>query len=396
MKPLKILYACGPIDAASVYQYWVKGEIDPYHCTIPFVYQFYDLCRALKAEGYVVSRSPRLARIQTEQFTIEHRPVLFQNRGALLFYWGQLWTGLQLILTTIAYRPDVLVIQSGRVFPFFLSPIAWLGVKVVPSYHITLWPKYRPKRRIYQFILALSRRLFQKDAAAILSTSPDITEQIQELTHGRHRPITQFLSIYQPEQFADLAPPVHNPDDFRVLYVGRMHENKGIFDLLAIAQRFAQAGLPQIHFDLCGTGPYLEQLQQQAHAVGVSDRFVCHGHCHRPQLMEMYAQAQVVIVPTTTRFTEGLNQVVIEGVLSGRPVITSAVCPAIHYVRAAAVEVPPDDTPAYGDAILQLYHNPELYAQKYQASQQLRDRFFDLSEGWGEKFKAILVEQGLV
>ncbi|MEM8637534.1 MAG: glycosyltransferase family 4 protein [Cyanobacteria bacterium P01_G01_bin.54] len=396
MKPLKILYACGPIDAASVYDYWLKGEIDPYHFTIPFVYQFYDLCRALNAQAHVIARCPRPASIQVAQLTIEHHPALFQDRGALLYYLGQIWTGLRLIWTAIAQRPDVLVIQSGRVFPFFLSPIAWLGIKVIPSYHITLWRKYRPKSWTRQLILALSRHLFQKDCAAILSTSPDITDQIQELTRGRHRPIIQFLSIYQPQQFAGIAPPVHNRECFTVLYVGRMHENKGIFDLLAIAQRFARAGLTQIHFDLCGTGSALNALQQQATAAGVSDRFACHGHCRRPQLMAMYAQTQVVIVPTTTHFTEGLNQVVIEGVLAGRPVITSAVCPAVHYVQAAAVEVPPDDVQAYGDAILQLYHDREYYDLKHQASQQLRDRFFDRSEGWGAKFRGILVEQGLV
>lgn len=396
MKRLKILYASGPVDATSVYHHWRKGEVDPYHCTIPFVYQFYDLCRELDAQAYVLSRCPTPSDFRDGNFRIKHSPVPFQRSSALLYYWGQIWVGLRLIATAIAFRPQVLVIQGGRTFPFFLSPIAWLGIKVIPSYHCVLWAKYRPQSKLMQGIWKLNRRLFAKDCAAILSTSPDITEQIKTLTEGNHRPITQFLSIYQPQQFDHIPPPVHCQNPFNVLYVGRMTHNKGIFDLLAIAQRFRGAGQTTIHFDLCGTGPDLAPLQAAVEAAGLQDIFVCHGHCNRPQLLDRYEQAQVVIVPTTTRFTEGLNQVVLEGVLSGRPVITSAVCPAIHYVREAAIEVPPDDVQAYGDAILKLYSDPDFYHQKHLACVAIRDRFFDLSQGWGAKFKAILQTQGII
>ncbi|MDB9495536.1 glycosyltransferase [Spirulina major CS-329] len=395
MKPLKILYASGPVDAASVYNYWRNGEVDPNHCTLPFVYQFFDLCRSLNAQFYVLSRCQRPGVIQDGNGKIKHSPVPFETSSPLLYYGGQLWAGLHLIWEAIAYRPDVLVIQGGRVFPFFLSPIAWLGIKVVPSYHCVLWAKYRPQSQAMKLIWALNRRLFTKDATAILSTSPDITAQIHELTQGKPRPITQFLSIYQPDQFNDFAPPQHDQSCFKILYVGRMRENKGIFDLLTIAQRFRAEDYTTIQIDLCGTGPDLEPLQAAAAAAGLSDRFVCHGHCSRPVLLEKYEQAQVVIVPTTTRFVEGFNQVVLEGVLSGRPVITSAVCPAIHYVREAVMEVPPDDVQAYGDAILKLYHDPELYHEKHRTCLEIRDRFFDLSQGWGAKFHSILQAQGL-
>jgi hypothetical protein len=138
MKPLKILYASGPVDAASVYDYWCKGEVDPYHCTLPFVYQFFDVCQHLDAQWYVISCCPRPSHIRGEGMRIKHSPVLFQSSTPLLYYWGQLCMGLHLIWETIAYWPDVLVIQDGRVFPLFLSPLAWLGIKVVPSYHCVL------------------------------------------------------------------------------------------------------------------------------------------------------------------------------------------------------------------------------------------------------------------
>ena len=66
-----------------------------------------------------------------------------------------------------------------------------------------------------------------------------------------------------------------------------------------------------------------------------------------------FASSHAVIVPTTSRFEEGFNMVCAEAILAGRPVITSAVCPALAYIREAAIEVQPDNIDQYYQAILQ-------------------------------------------
>jgi glycosyltransferase involved in cell wall biosynthesis len=99
-------------------------------------------------------------------------------------------------------------------------------------------------------------------------------------------------------------------------------------------------------------------------------------------MMELYEKCHVVIVPTTSDFVEGFNKVVAEGVLAGRPVITSSVCPALEYVREAVVEVPPDQSAAYGYAILELRNNPGMYEGKRMASSRVREQFYDTNRGW--------------
>lgn len=115
------------------------------------------------------------------------------------------------------------------------------------------------------------------------------------------------------------------------------------------------------------------------------------GHCSKLQMQKMFNQAHVVIVPTKTEFVEGLNRVVIEGVLSGRPVITSAVCPALSYVRDAVVEVPPDDVKAYGDALIKLCDDQKFYEQKQRNCLGLQQQFYDTSHSWGTALKSVLV-----
>ncbi len=79
--------------------------------------------------------------------------------------------------------------------------------------------------------------------------------------------------------------------------------------------------------------------------------------------------------------------VIAEGILGGRPVVTSSVCPALDYVRDAVVEVPPDDVSAYTLAIRRLVTEPDLYRSKRAACNSLRDQFLDDSQGWGAALK---------
>jgi len=138
-----------------------------------------------------------------------------------------------------------------------------------------------------------------------------------------------------------------------------------------------------VEFDLCGDGSQLEDLRRAAANAGVAAQFRCHGHSPRPFMQQMYERCHVVIVPTTTHFVEGFNKVVAEGVLAGRPVITSSVCPALEYVHEAVVEVRPDDPTAYGDAVLRLKDDAALYETKRLGCATVRAQFYDVNLGWG-------------
>jgi glycosyltransferase involved in cell wall biosynthesis len=167
-----------------------------------------------------------------------------------------------------------------------------------------------------------------------------------------------------------------------VFFAGRIEWNKGVFDLLDIAKRFKADGRIDIEFDLCGDGSALPALRQAATDAGLSDRFRCHGHSTQPFMRQMYQQCHIVIAPTTSEFVEGFNKVVAEGVLAGRPVITSSVCPALEYVAPAVVEVPPDDPTAYGEAILRLLEDKALRESKQQGCAAVAPQFYDPAKSW--------------
>lgn len=79
-----------------------------------------------------------------------------------------------------------------------------------------------------------------------------------------------------------------------------------------------------------------------------------------------------------------------EAILAGRPLVTSAVCPALEYVKEAAVEVPPDDVPAYCRALLDLANDRGLYERKIAACKPIQEQFYDVSNGWGSKLRELI------
>jgi glycogen synthase len=79
-----------------------------------------------------------------------------------------------------------------------------------------------------------------------------------------------------------------------------------------------------------------------------------------------------------------------ESILAGRPVITSAVCPALQYVRAAAVEVQPDDVDGYYEALLRLANDQELYEAKVAACRVAQEQFYDPGTSWKARMGKVL------
>lgn len=381
-RPLRLFYAAGPGNVLETYHYWRQDQADPSQIAVTYSGQFYDLCHKLGAKGYVISSFSDQATWQDEQFIIKHRPNPLRSAAGLVYHFGYLLYGLRIVLSALLWRADVAVVANGTTYWFVLAILTVFGVRVIPSIHCVLWCKFLPRKRIEHLITVFDRPALAA-SAAILAVSKDIVEQVQQVMgHHPHALALEFLPFYYREEFRDIPLPDPKQSPFKVLYIGRIEENKGVFDLLEIAQRFHDAGRDDIHFGFCGTGSALEPLKQAAQQANLKT-VEFYGYCYKPQVKERLGQAHVLIVPSKTTFIEGFGKVVAEGILAGRPVITSQVCPALSYVRPAVVEVLPDDVQGYGDAILKLRDDLTFYCSKQQGCLEVQEQFYDFSRSWG-------------
>ncbi len=395
-KPLRILYVTGPGDIIGTYRYWEKQQDDPAQVSVTYSGQFYDVCQNLGATGYAIATQPKKAVYKAENFILEHRPRPLIHARGLLYHLGLVWYGLGILISALRWRIDLAVVANGTMHWFMLLLMPLLGIKVVPSLHCVLWLKHQPIKKSQRILLALDRYLFQK-STAILAVSAEILQQVatvipasQRLSQVNTPKLVEFLPLYRAHEFNDVQPVNFHRQPFRVLFVGRIERDKGIFDLLQMAEQLVLQGRYPIHFDVCGIGSDLDELQQSVKVLGLEAAFTCHGYCQKVQLRRLFSQSHVVIAPTTTRFVEGFCKVVAEGILVGRPVLTSRVCPALSYVRPGVVEVEPDNVPQYIEALLKLYQDREFYQQKLQGCLTVQSPFYDRRRSWGYQLEQVI------
>lgn len=380
----RIVYLAGPGNVISTYQFWKKGEHDPKELNVTYSGQFYSVCERLDIQAHVISSNGSVELVSDDRFIIEHRPNSLDKKGGALYHIGQLKYGLNIMYTALKFKADYVLISAGTHW-FMLWPLSIFGIKVIPTIHCMLWPKYKPRKLINKCIDFINGLFFQYAAYEVMSASKEITRQL-DISGINKEKVHEFLPYYLDSGFKDIKQPLAGIKPFRLLFIGRVEKVKGVFDLLDVFNLLLSKGL-MLELDYCGKGAALEELK----ALTNDNALIrCHGHCNQTQLLLILESSHCVAVPTRAELFEGFNQVVVESVLAGRPVVTSDVCPAIDYVMPAVVECEPDNISSYAEGIERLYRDEAFYQSKRDACEALQHKFYDKNNSWGHILEAII------
>jgi glycosyltransferase involved in cell wall biosynthesis len=322
--------------------------------------------------------------LRDEPFIVENRPKLISRPHGLSYHLNQLLSGLSLIWSALRFGAHIVVADSGATHWFMLSLLKLARVRVVACLHNTLWPNgFFPTGGVKRTLIALDGWFWRNCADATLCVSPECQRQVERIAAGRHGPIFQFRAQYLRDLFETVPPPPpHEARPFRVLFVGRVERAKGVFDLLAIAQRLEQQFPGQFTYDLCGSGNELEGLKTAIQDRKLGGLLQPLGRVSREDLVKAYGNSHVVIIPTRSSFTEGMPAVASEAVLTGRPLITSRLSNALDVLEGAVVEALPDDPESYVQCLERLLTDRDLYENCCTACLSLRKQFYDRCLGW--------------
>jgi glycogen synthase len=386
---LRIVYVPGAVDVLQTYAHWRDGRADPSQLHETYSGQFFSLCRSMGWEALVLSSASTRSALRAPGLEIRQRPIPFERSHWVLYHAGQVWEGVRIALAARRFRADVVVASSMRHW-FSLWAVKLCAAPVVPSLFCTLWSA-REGPPHPSVVRRLNAAMFGRGAAAVMSMSRRITQQVQLLAGRDPASIHEFLPVYDRRLFATIAPPPESVEPFRVLFAGRLERYKGVFDLLEVAESLRRQGEGGVEFDLCGDGPARRALSAAIEQAGLSTTFRLHGHCLRERMTELLGKAHVVIVPTRTDFIEGFNQVIAEAVLAGRPVVSSSVCPAVEYVQPAVVEVAADDPDEYAQAIIRLRRDRRFYLAKRSGCEEAQRLFYDARRSWSAVLREVVL-----
>lgn len=386
--PLRVFYAAGPGDVVGTFRHWKAGRDDPSQISVTYSQQFFTVCRELGVRATVMSWNPRADREEDGDFLVINRPRHpWTDRGGWRYHLGEQLHLLNLAWTAVRHRADVMLLGGGGHLAL-LRLLRLGGKQLVVDCPNVLWRTHAARKRSEAVLRRLERGVYRRQAVALTSVSCDVTRQLEEVAGGRPRPILEYLPLYRRDTFRRSPPPPASRP-FRVVFAGRVEESKGAPMLAELARRF-RAGGRDILIEVCGTGGALPSLQRCVEDEGLGSHLLLHGYCMRDRLSEIYDRSHAVIVPTTSDFIEGFNMVVAEGVLAGRPVVTSAVCPAVNYFGDAVLEVGVDDVDGYQRAVEALAGDAALYERVRSAGAGAGARLFDPANSFGAALRAVL------
>jgi glycosyltransferase involved in cell wall biosynthesis len=391
--PLRILYLAGPGDATSVLRSIAEGR--PFDAVAHVAYsgQFFHVCQELGAHVLTLASNSRVDDFSFGNLRSKNIDNPLAGKGGVAYHAATVAHVADVMRQALAFDANV-VIVSTEPDPYLFMPLALKGIAVLPTLHATLWREFGEQSRTQKLMAAvtapLTRHLFRKTVPAIMSHPGATVRQVLEVSRGETRPIVEFLPLYRPDGFVDIPPPKWSPDQLRIVCVGRVEANKGVFDLVELARQLRADGRTGIRFDVCGTGSALEEARRRVKDLGLEASITLHGWTEMDDLRRLWGQSHLSVVPTTTDFVEGFNQVVVEATLAGRPVITSRVCPALDFVRACSIEVEVNDIAGYKRAILELADSRERYEALQAGCARSGAQFLDERKSFGTALRHVL------
>ncbi len=159
--------------------------------------------------------------------------------------------------------------------------------------------------------VGVARPLFShvlKHSAAVTTVSRWLKDETESLVPGV-KPMVAPMPVS-----TDLFEPAEARDGARLLFVGRLNEQKGVDHLLHAAAAMKRPA----QLDVVGDGPARGALQNLARELGVDSRITWHGQVPQTALPGFYQRAAATVVPSVD---EGLGLVAVEALLCETPVV---------------------------------------------------------------------------
>jgi glycosyltransferase involved in cell wall biosynthesis len=208
-------------------------------------------------------------------------------------------------------------------------------------------------------------RFSLRSASHLVAVSEALRRDLLTFTAGQVR-VTRIHNGVDMESFqADRIEPAGR----RILWVGRMTEEKGTEYLIRAMKRIT-AAYPDARLQLVGDGPLRKNLEGLVVDLGLSGAISFAGQKSHSEIAAVYSASDIVVLPS---LSEGLPMALLEAMASGRPVVATRVggIPELVDPGRNGYLVAPGSADEIADKLLELLGHPELAAEMGAASRAL-------------------------
>jgi glycosyltransferase involved in cell wall biosynthesis len=202
-----------------------------------------------------------------------------------------------------------------------------------------------------------------KHSDAVTAISAYTASMLRELAPAAEPTVIPFGAVAGDLKVPDPNDKRPSGGPFRLLFVGRLVERKGVHVLIEAVGELQRKY--SVALEIVGDGPDRPQLEAIVVSRELSDLIRFHGAISAEQLELQYLQCDAFVLPAIVDSkgdTEGLGVVLIEALSNGKPVIASDVggIPDIVQDGRTGLLVPPGDVGALAQAITRYIDEPGL------------------------------------
>jgi glycogen synthase len=281
-------------------------------------------------------------------------------------------------------RPDVAYVWN--LDDVTLSPLVAISEHDIPrvhrlgamwmanalAYHLT--PE-RVRRVVRGILRGVRNPEFFLKQGSFITCSDFIGRQAVEAGLPKENVFTVYTFVPIP---TDL-PPLYDGPVFRMLYGGRVCEEKGVHVAVQATGELARdSGIGPFELSIVGSGPqdYISRLKKEVADLGIADRVRFVGFVPREQLLSMMPESHVWLF--TSIWAEPFGQVLTESMGRGLPIIASPVGGSAEFLVDGenALTFPSGDHKALAAAVKRLMNDRSLRARLREGgSRTVRERF---------------------
>lgn len=127
--------------------------------------------------------------------------------------------------------------------------------------------------------------------------------------------LSRCRPVYIPNMIDNDLSFVSDYKEPRILMVGRLEAEKGLFDAIDVAKRM-QERMVKFHLDIVGDGPLRADLEKIIFEKNLGDYVTIHGFQNHDYIEQLYRHASLYLM---TSFTESFGLVLVEAMNAGIP-----------------------------------------------------------------------------
>lgn len=200
-----------------------------------------------------------------------------------------------------------------------------------------------------------------------------VSEDISRLSCQSGVPVNKIIMIpnaIDTSRFAFVGPQSRGP----ITMVGRLSPEKNV-QLLLKAFAIALREEPQLNLEIVGDGPCRSELDALSRQLGIAQRVLFAGETR--VVAPFLRRASMFVLPS---LTEGISLTLLEAMAVGLPTIATNVGGSAEVVvdQSTGVLVSSDNSQELAEAILRMWHCPQIAQRMGECGRARIEEYFDL------------------